>query len=180
MPEAVAQRYARAFAEVVGPQGDFAKATQELETFAEVYRESAELREVFESPAVKPQQKQDVLNAILARLGTSAGTGNFLRVLLDHYRINKLDEIRADFQAIANDELGVAEMKVISAAPLSEIERGALAGRFHDLTRKRVEIEYGVDPALVGGVVAQIKSVIYDGSVRGSLDRIREQIGARG
>lgn len=177
MPEAVAQRYARALAEVVGPGGDFAKASQEIEGFADVYRESAELREVFDSPAVKPAQKQGVLNAILARLGTSPVAGNFLRVLLEHYRINKLEEIRVAFQSIADDALGVAEMKVISAEPLSESERTALAGRFHEITRKKMEIDYGLDPALLGGVVAQIKSVIYDGSVRGSLDRMRETIG---
>lgn len=177
MPEAIAQRYARALAEVVGPQGDFAKASKDIETFAEVYRESAELREAFESPAVKPVQKQGVLNALLTRLGTSPIAGNFLRVLVDHYRINILEEICVDFQTIANDSLGVAKMVVTSAVPLNESERDTLVERFHELTRRRVEIDYDVDTSLVGGVVAQIKSVIYDGSVRGTLLRMRETIG---
>lgn len=176
MPQAVAQRYARALAEAVGPHGDYSKTAQELEAFAEVYRESADLREVFDSPAVKPEQKAGILNAILSRLGTSRIAGNFLRVLLSHYRINILEEIRAAFQNIANDQLGIAQMKVVSAAPLSEGEQVALRERFHILTGKKAEIEYGVNPDLVGGVVAQVKSTIYDGSVRGALDRIRQQM----
>lgn len=177
MPEAVAQRYARAFAEALGPAGDFKRAGEDLAAFAAVYAESVELREVFDSPAVKPEQKLGVLNAILARLETSTVTANFLRVLLAHYRIPLLGEIRPAFQSIANGVLGVEEMRVVSAAALTDGEREALAARFHDITQKTVQIDYAVDPGLVGGVLAQIKSVIYDGSVRGSLERIREQIG---
>lgn len=176
MPEAVAQRYARALAEVVGPNGDYVRASQELASLAGVYAESAELREVFDSPAVRPEQKLGVLNAILARLEISHLTANFVRVLLAHYRIPLIDEIRAAFQALADSAMGIEEVQVTSAAPLSEDEQKALAGRFRDITKKRVEMHYAVDPSLLGGVVAQIKSVIYDGSVRGSLDRIREQI----
>lgn len=179
MPQAVAQRYARALAEIVGPQGNFARTAAEIEAFAEIYRENAELREVFETPAVKPEQKLGVLDAILARLGASREVGNFLRVLLKHYRMNVLADIQQAFQSIANDEMGVAQMRVVSAAPLNDRERGALGQRFQELTGKKIEAEYGVDPDLVGGVLAQIKSTIYDGSVRGALDRIREQIGSR-
>jgi F-type H+-transporting ATPase subunit delta len=179
MPQAVAQRYARALSEVVGPQGDYSKASQEIETFAEVYRENAELREVFDSPAVKPEQKLGVLNAILARLATDRLAGNFLRVLLKHYRINLVEDVAAAFRAIANDQLGVVKVKVLSAGPLNESERASLSRSFARLTGKITDIEYGVDPNLVGGIVAQIKSTIYDGSVRGDLERIREQMGVQ-
>lgn len=177
MPEAVAQRYARAFAEALGPSVNFERAGEDLAAFAGVYAESAELREVFDSPAVRLEQKLGVLNAILARLETSPVAANFLRVLLTHYRIPLLGEIRSAFQTIVNGVLGVEEMRVVSATALTDGEREALAARFHDLTQKTVQIDYAVDPGLVGGVVAQIRSVIYDGSVRGSLERIRELLG---
>ncbi|MDE3179339.1 MAG: ATP synthase F1 subunit delta [Acidobacteriota bacterium] len=180
MPESVSLRYARALAEVLGAHGDFARAWRDLEAFASVYRESVELREAFDSPAVKSEEKLGVLNAILERLQPSIETGNFLRVLLGNYRINKLEEILRDFQSIARDELGVVEMRVTSASPLSAGEQESLSTRFRDITQKKVEIQWALDPALVGGVVAQIKSVIYDGSVRGSLERFREEIAAKG
>ncbi|MGH9404952.1 MAG: ATP synthase F1 subunit delta [Terriglobia bacterium] len=178
MPQAVAERYARALADVVEKEGNYATAAQELEAFAGVYRESGELREVFDSPAIKPEQKLRVLNAIIERLGTSRVTANFLRVLLRHYRVNLVEEIRAAFQGIANDRLDIAEMSVISASPLGGPEKAALSRRFAVLTGKQVEITFSADPALIGGVVARIKSTVYDGSVRGALDEMQQQIAA--
>ena len=179
MPMAVAQRYASALAEISGPRGDYKQIAEDLASFAAVYQESSELREVFDSPAVLPRQKEKVLAAILDRLQTSELATRFLRVLLAHYRVNLLEEIRAAFQNIVNDRLGILQMKVVSASPLSQNQQTALQERFSDLTEKKVAAEYQVDPALVGGITAQIKSTVYDGSVRGYLDRIREQMGAQ-
>lgn len=178
MPQAVAERYALALAEAAGPQADYSALAQELEGFAGLWRESAELREVFDSPAVRPEQKLAVLNAILARLETGRAAGNFFRVLLSRYRINLIDEICAAFQAIADDRLGVARVKIRTAAPLGESEKAELSGRFSRLTGKKVKIEYGEDAGLVAGIVAEIKSTVYDGSVRGALDQIKQHIRA--
>ncbi|MGH9770866.1 MAG: ATP synthase F1 subunit delta [Candidatus Acidiferrales bacterium] len=175
---AVAERYARALAEVAGPEGDYAGLARELESFAEVYRESAELREVFASPAVSPAQKRGVLDAILKRLECSSLSAKFLRVLLAHYRLDLLPGILHAFQSRVYERLGVKPMKVASASTLPEEQRTALRERFGSLTGKRMEIEYSVDPFLLGGVKAQIGSTVYDGTVRGVLNRIREQAGA--
>ena len=178
MPQAVAQRYARALSDVVAAQGDYAATLREIDAFASIYRESAELREVFDSPAVKPEQKLGVLNAILERLGTSRIVANFLRVLERNYRLNLIEEVMAAFRDAASDRLGIAQMKVFSAEALNEEEKAALEGRFGGLTGKKLETTFGVDAALVGGIVAQIKSTIYDGSVRGALDEIQKQMAA--
>ncbi|HEX5484039.1 MAG TPA: F0F1 ATP synthase subunit delta, partial [Terriglobia bacterium] len=97
MPMAVAQRYASALAEIAGPQGDYERVAQDLANFAAAYRESAELREVFDSPAVLPKQKENILAAILDRLEASDLAKRFLRVLLAHYRVNVLDKVRSAF-----------------------------------------------------------------------------------
>ena len=78
----VANRYARALAEVVAASGDYRRVLQELQDFASAYRESPELQEVFVSPAVALPQKMNVLVAIGQKLGESPVTLNFLRVLL--------------------------------------------------------------------------------------------------
>lgn len=177
MPMAVAERYARALAEVAGPKGDYSQLMQELEGFAAAYRESSDLRQVFASPAVSPAQKAGVLEAIMKRLECSDVTARFLRVLLAHYRLNLLEEVLLAFRQYAYDRLGVIPMKVTSASPLSEEQRTALGERFAGLTGKNVSLEYWVDPDLLGGLKAQIRSTVYDGTVRGVLNRIREQTG---
>ena len=84
-----------------------------------------------------------------------------------------LREICQTFRRIANERLGVVEVKIISAGDLSDAERQALRARFSELTGKQVEFDFRRDQELVGGILAQIGSVIYDGSVRGQLERIR-------
>ncbi len=175
----VANRYARALADVVARTGNYGEVLRELEDFAASTSASGELREVFETPAILLPDKTKVLEAILKLLGASVVTTNFLRVLLAHYRMGLLSTVIEAFRKISNARQGIVEVKVLSAADLTPPEREALRARLAELTERRVELEFHLDPKLLGGILAQIESTIYDGSVRGQLDRIREQLLAR-
>ncbi len=132
-----------------------------------------------ETPAVSRDNKLRVLEAILARLGASQITSNFLHVLVANFRMNLIEEILQAFSKVVNDRLGVVEVKVTSATGLSEDIRRGLRERFERVTRKRVEMDFQLDEKLLGGILAQVRSTVYDGSVRGHLDRIREKLMAR-
>lgn len=179
MPMVVANRYARALADVVAASGDYRKVLDELQDFARVYREGPELKEVFTSPAVALPQKMKVLAAIGQRLGHSPLTLNFLRVLLANYRMPLLEEAIQAYRKIANDRLGIVQVIISSASDLSPAERESVAAQFRELTGKQVELEFRIEGQLLGGILAQIGSTVYDGSVRGNLARIREQLTAR-
>jgi F-type H+-transporting ATPase subunit delta len=176
MAIAVANRYARALADVLGPQGDYRRILSDLEDFAATYRQSGELRNVFESPAVPLTDRTKVLAAVLERMGTAAVTVSFLRVLLANYRMSLIDQVGQAFRKIAYERLGVTEVRIESAATLSDADREALRGSFAKITGRRVELAFHLNPELLGGVVAQIRSTVYDGSVRGNLQRIRQQL----
>ncbi len=176
MSMVVVNRYARALADVLGPTGDYHAVLRQLEAFAAVYQESAELREVFDSPTVSPAQKRKLLDAILARLGLVGTVANFLRVLLANYRLRLLEQVVQAFHKLANERLGIAQVKLFSAMEISPADLAALKARFAELTRQQVELEFHRDASLLGGVVAQIGSTVYDGSIRGNLERLREQL----
>lgn len=176
MPVAVASRYAQALADVVGSTGDYRLVLRDLEDFAAAYRESPELREVFETPVVPLGKKIKVLEAILRRLGTSFAASNFLRVLVAHYRMSLLEEMLRAFLKIVNERLGVVQVKILSASIISQAEEQELRTRFMELTGRRVELELHLNPDLLGGVLAQVGSTVYDGSIRGSLQGIRQQL----
>lgn len=179
MSMAVANRYARALADVVEAQGDYRALGRELADFSAAYHASPELREVFETPAVTLDAKIKVLDAILARLGASRPASNFLRVLVTRFRMSLLEEIRAAYERIVNDRLGIVEVSVFSASELTEDTRQLLRARFQQVTRKQVRMDFQLRENLLGGILAQIRSTVYDGSVRGHLDRIREKLIAR-
>jgi len=176
MPTVIANRYARALADVVATADNYRQVLDELEAFAAVYHQSADLREVCETPAVAVAKKLGVLDAVVGQLGSSHATLNFLRVLLSHYRLPLLDEIVQAYRKVCCARMGIVEVKISSAAGLTDQEQELLRARFNDLTRQQSELEFHVDGNLIGGILAQIGSTVYDGSIRGNLDRIREQL----
>ncbi len=176
MSMAIASRYARALAEVLGAQGDFGAMQQELEDFAGVWRESDDLRQVLTSPTIPVEQKQSVLDAVIQKLELSVTAGNFLRVLLVNYRIPLLEEVLEAFQKAANERLGIVEVQVSYAQDLTPEEQEALRGKFAELTGKRVEMKFRREEKLLGGIQVQVGSTIYDGSAQGYLDRLRGQL----
>jgi F-type H+-transporting ATPase subunit delta len=101
---------------------------------------------------------------------------NFIAVITDHRRLPLFSEIVKQVEQELNDRMGFAEAQVTSARPLGDQEKQVLEAEIVKLTGKRVQAHYQQDPALLGGAVVQIGSTIYDGSVNGQLERIREQL----
>jgi F-type H+-transporting ATPase subunit delta len=177
MAASVANTYARALADVVFERKlDAATALQEARSFAELVAGSDELRRVWEAPSISAAQKKTVLDAITAREGTSRPFRNFVAVLIDHQRIPFLSAIVVQFEKELNSRLGFIEADITSARDLDAPERTALESQVEKLTSKKVKATYSRDASLLGGAVVRVGSTIYDGSVKGSLERIRQAI----
>src|SRR3989441_1284638 len=155
MSTVVANRYARALADVLARKGDYRAALKELQGFAAAYGASRELREVLKTPAVPLEQKTKVLEAVLARLKASTVTRNFLRVLLANYRMVLLEKVVEGFRRVANARMGIAEVRVSSGARLSPAEEEALRAAFRKLTREQIEnFDHSVRISEVGSVIS--------------------------
>lgn len=174
---AVTSRYARAFADVVfDSKLDANKVIQDLRSILALVQENPELKTVWENPSIAPEQKRGLLDALVARLGVQKHVRNFLAVLIDHHRIAMLQEITQQFEHEMNDRLGVAEAEITSARELSDSERRDLELQVMNITGKRALAKYAIDPKLLGGAMIRIGSTIYDGSVRGQLHKMKEQL----
>jgi|SRR5580704_6484257 F-type H+-transporting ATPase subunit delta len=177
MAASVTNTYARALADVVFDLHlDAAKTLQEAQSVVEWVAGSKDLREVWEAPSIPAAQKRAVLDAIVARAETSRPLRNFLAVLIDHQRIPFLGSIVKQFEKELNNRLGFVEAEISSARDLEGPERGALESQVEKLTSKKVKATYSRDESLLGGAVVKVGSTIYDGSVKGSLERIRRAI----
>jgi F-type H+-transporting ATPase subunit delta len=173
----VAKTYARAFADVVFENRlDSAKILLETRSLAGLVAHSKDLREVWEAPSIPAEQKRGVLDAIVAREGFSKPVRNFMAVLMDHHRMPFLDAIVQQFEEELNRRMGFAEAKITTSRELGHTERSVLEAQLERLTGKKIRAAYRQDPQLLGGAIVQIGSTIYDGSVAGQLERIREQI----
>jgi F-type H+-transporting ATPase subunit delta len=175
----IGSHYARALAEIVFSPGSNLNASQvvpELQAVEELIAGSHELRAILLTPAVTAARKTAVMDKLMDGMGLSHVLRNFLAVVIDHRRITHLSEIRASFEAIVDEHLGVVRAEVTSAEPLDEDQARALQTALNELSGKLVKMKTSVDPGLLGGVVARIGSTVYDGSVRGQLDGMRRKL----
>ena len=173
----VFSRYARAFADVVIEKKlDPRKAEDELGAFVKIVESVPALRTVWENPSVDARQKHAVLDKIVAHIGGSRMLRNFIAVLIDHRRVAALPEIARQFEIDLNERLGLADAEVTSARELSDAEKRALEARVGEVTGKKVRARYSTDTRVLGGAVVKVGSTIYDGSVRGQLERLKQEL----
>jgi len=173
----VASTYARAFADVVlGAHLDADRSTAELRMIAGLLAESPELRRVWENPAIPAEQKRRVLDVIAERDGISKQVRNLVAVLIDHRRVHFLEPIIRQLEKELDARLGIAEADITSARALGDGEKREFETQVGKLTGKKVRARYGQDASLLGGAMVRIGSTIYDGSVKGQLERLREAI----
>jgi F-type H+-transporting ATPase subunit delta len=169
--------YARALADaVVDCKLDPARVLQQLHAVESLLAESDPLRRVLDNPSIPGDRKRAVLDGIVQRMAVSRQVRNFIAVLIDHRRLTLFSDIVKQVQQELNDRLGVIDAEVSSARPLSDPEKHLLEVEITKLTGKRVRARYEQDGSLLGGAVVKVGSTIYDGSVKGQLARIREQL----
>jgi F-type H+-transporting ATPase subunit delta len=157
-------------------KGEDAIVGRDLDAYREMFRQVPALLESFDSPAVAREAKGKVLSELLIRYPVSRTTHNFLRLLLDHHRIRYFAEICDHYFKTVNERKGIMAARVTSATPLGENELSALRKSLSQATGSQVTVSVHTDPDLLAGVVVQIGSTLYDGSVRTQLEEIRRRL----
>jgi F-type H+-transporting ATPase subunit delta len=147
-----------------------------MRDFEETLAGSFELREILMNPSVEMPQKLRVLDAIAKRTGMFAQVRNFLAVILEHRRLDELNEILTEYGEVADEHAGAVEASITSAWPLNPQDREQLELQVAKLAGARVRASYAEDAALLGGAVVKIGSTIYDGSVRAQLQRLKQRL----
>jgi len=155
---------------------DPARMLEELHGIEALLKESDQLRRVLENPSIPGNSKRAVLDAITQRLGTTRQVRNFVAVITDNRRLSLFSEILKQVEQELDDRQGFAEAQVSSARQLNDPERQMLEVEIAKMTGKKVRARYAQDASLLGGAVVQVGSTIYDGSVKGQLEKIWEQL----
>jgi F-type H+-transporting ATPase subunit delta len=176
MPAFVA-RYASAFADVVtAAKLDTAGIDRQLTDFLATWDGSPELREFFVNPAVPATQKVAILDKLNAKLGMQKELRNLIAVLINNDRIGHVSEVAAAYRTLLQEQLGIRPAEIVTARELSNDEKDKLVAEVGKLAGARIDASFRLDPAILGGTVVRIGSTVYDGSVRGRLDRLKETL----
>lgn len=174
---AFAARYACAFADVAAQQKlDTAALDRQLNDFLATWESSAELREVFVNPAIAATQKVAILDKMNLKLKLQKELRNLLAVLITNDRIGEVKEVATAWRAEMRERQGIRSVEIVTARDLSEKDRAQLAAGVGKLAGVRIEASFKLDASILGGTVVRIGSTVYDGSVRGRLERLKAVI----
>lgn len=171
---AVARRYARALAGLVA-EAERERVAEELKAFARLMAEQPDLVALLR-PWVKGAEKGEAARAVAERAGLGRLARDFLGVVAQQGRLDILGEIVTAYRREIDRAAGRARARVRAARPLAEAARERLRGYLARRLGKTVLLEVEEDPDLLGGFVAEIDSLILDGSLRGQLDALRGQL----
>jgi len=172
----IARRYAKALFGLAVEQGRVESWSDALVALQGAIDGSPELQDVLENPAYSKEQRRMVVGKLAGALRLDADPANLLALLSERNRLGYLSAIVATFRELSDAKLGRVRAKVTSAVPLDEDSATAMALRLSAASSARVLLEQSVDPALLGGVVAQVGSLVFDGSVRSQLEDLRRQL----
>lgn len=172
-----ASRYARAFADVVASAHlDPATLDHQLSDFIATWDGSHQLREVFADPSIPAPQKVAILDKMNAKLGLQRELRNLIAVLINHDRIAHIHEVAEGWRREMQERLGIRQAEIVTARELNEQERRSLLEGAARLAGAQVQATFKLDQTILGGTVVRIGSTVYDGSVRGRLERLREAL----
>ncbi len=176
IPSAILGRYARSLAEVVFEENIERKVSEDLATYDDIFRLVPDLLEAFHSPAVPREAKEKVLNELMTQYPVHPITANFFRILLQHNRIRYFDQIREAYLKAVNEAKGIVSAQVMTASPLSPKDSKTLEAQLATITGKRVEMKLQTDADLLGGIVVQVGSTIFDGSIKTQLAEMKRRL----
>jgi F-type H+-transporting ATPase subunit delta len=173
---AVLGRYCKSLADIVFEENLDERVTEDLKTYREIFRAVPDVLEVLHSPAVPRESREKLLSELMAHYPVHTITSNFLRILLQHNRIGYFQQILDGFLKAVSERKGIISAQVTAAMPLSQNELKSLEARLVGITGKVVNLESQTDASLLGGMVVQIGSTIFDGSIRTQLAEVKRRL----
>jgi F-type H+-transporting ATPase subunit delta len=172
---AAAQRiYARALFEAAQDKDRLAQVREELDDLVRAIDEVPELAAILDNPETESRVKADVLERVLG--GADELVRNFVRLVAEKGRAGELRDIAREFEVLVAAEERILDVELTTATELSDDEFGRILGRIEQASGHKVQASRAVDPDLIGGIVLQAGSMRLDASVRGRLERLRQQL----
>ena len=171
-----AARYAKALLDVAIAESDPQQVDEQLAAVAGLFTGHADLWRTVTNPAVPSPKKRAIVDEMLPKLGVSQVLQKTLQLLASRDRLVLLPDLAEAYRSRLMDHLKVVRASVTSAVPLAADKSQQLQKELEKLTGRTVVMTAATDRGLIGGVVTQIGSTVYDGFVRRQLDKLREQL----
>jgi F-type H+-transporting ATPase subunit delta len=173
---AAARRYARALFSLAKEEGRVADTRTDLQQLATLLADNRELHDALFQPLHPVAERLAVLREVATRLGASPSVRNFFSFLVEQRRLLDFEAIHAEYDRLADVDAGRSVADVVTATPLDDSQRDRLRRALSNCTGNDVDLEVQVDPELLGGVIASVGTLVFDGSLRTQLTQLRTSL----
>jgi F-type H+-transporting ATPase subunit delta len=174
--DVIAKRYARALYELGQEEGKEKAFLEELQGIVVVIGESEELKSILESPLYDIVLKKRILKEVSSKISVSPYTVNFLNILLDKDRFFVLAEILEAYKTILDDISGRVRAKVVCASAIDDAQLKQVCQTLSKVFKKEVDVDVSVEPSLIGGMIAEVEGMIYDGSIKTQISKLKQSL----
>ncbi|WP_277656372.1 ATP synthase F1 subunit delta [Seleniivibrio woodruffii] len=172
----VAARYADALFQEAKAENKLEQVIAQLSAVSAASEQSADFKTLIKSPLIGKAEKQAVVDVLKSKGMIDEFLYKFLKLLVSKNRLSLLELISSEIKAMDRKAKGEAEAVITVATAMDEASKGTLKAVLDKITGKKITITENVDPSILGGVIAQVESSLYDASVRGQLNKIKEQL----
>ena len=173
---AAARRYAKALFQIAKEDHRVSEVASELDALASLLEDNEELREALLTPLHPVKERKAVLVAVSNAAGVSPAVRNFYSFLIDQRRLVDFFGVREEYQRLADEDAGLVTALVTSASPLDERRKDRLRRALSLRTGHEVQLDVEVDESLIGGAIAKVGGMVFDGSLRAQLNQLRANL----
>lgn len=170
---ATERRYAKALFQLAKEEGKVAEIRAELAGMAGTIAESPALRDVLLRPLHPVAERRKVLDSVAEQIGTSPVLRHFYSFLIDQRRLIDFASIREEYERMADEDAGLTKALVRSAVPLREEQLERLRQALSRRSGQQIDLQIEVDDSLLGGAIAKVGDLVFDGSLRTQLHQLR-------
>lgn len=170
-----AKRYATALFQTAHKAGSLDSVETDIYMIMDLMRQMPALQEAWLSPLIPARHKHDIINKTLGA-NVDKLTLSFLDLLIDKRREDVLEGIEIEIRQLADESRHLVRAEATFAVAPTATEQADLIRGLEQRTGWHVKMVTHVDPGILGGVIVRMQDTIIDGSVRGTLERLREQL----
>ncbi len=176
MSSVVSRRYAKALIDLASREGIVEQIERNFGKTVQTIVQNRKLKNFFFNPVYKAEEKRKLLDMLIKEMAISGLLKKFLVLLIEKDRIPEIAEIYKEYVRLSDQLNNRAEAVVTTAVALQEADKNKLQSKLEQLTGKNIYLKVKQDPSLIGGIITRIGSVVYDGSIKSQMSKLKEQI----
>ena len=167
----IAQNYASALLSIAIDENRVVDYQKEVKELSKIIKDNPGFLLLLDSRFLTVSERKEKVSEILVNFSTDII--NFIKIIVEHNRVNYLEDILQAFNTLCNENRDIVEGLIYTAFPLEEKTLLKIKNKISQIENREVDLITRIDPSLIGGVKVVINSHVYDGSIKNQIEKMQ-------